>query len=174
MRPCDDIFFIDHAILPDKMTFQCARQTLPNLAYESAWQASMLRKNTLSTKSTEANSTNWVLRYSSIAFTLLVLLQSFGLMVGTPRFQDLLEGFGGSVEATTAFALEHYWTGCLANIAISVAGSAYLWLMPTAAQSRLKAAYGVSLLGLVGAFSWSAFVIVAIYLPIFKLGTPIT
>lgn len=134
----------------------------------------MIRKNTSSTESSESKATDWALRYSSVAFTLLVLMQSYGVIVGTRHFQPLLEGFGGSVETVTAFALEYYWTGCLANIAISVAGSAYLWLVPKATQSRLKAAYSISLLGLVCAFAWSAFVVVAVYQPVFKLGTPIT
>ncbi|MEJ2692571.1 MAG: hypothetical protein P8166_05775 [Candidatus Thiodiazotropha sp.] len=128
----------------------------------------------MSSESTETNAPHWALRYSSIAFTLLVLLQAYGVIVGIPHFQDLLAGFGGSMETATAFALEYYWTGCLANIAISVAGSAYLWLTPKAAQSGLKAAYSASLLALVCAFSWSTFVVVAVYLPIFKLGAPIT
>ena len=112
----------------------------------------------------------WVLRYSSIAFVLLVLMQSYGVLVGTPQFKTLLANFGSEIPALTRFALRYYWIGCFGNAALSIGSAAYIWLKPGALEVRLKVAYGLSLLALVGAFAWSGLVLVALYQPIINMG----
>jgi type II secretory pathway component PulF len=115
----------------------------------------------------------WALSYSSIAFVLLILMQSYGVSVAIPKFRSLLANFGSDLPAITLFTLKYYWIGCFGNTTISIASTTFIWLKPRAAETRLKFAYGLALLALVAAFIWSGIVLVALYLPIFKLGAMI-
>jgi type II secretory pathway component PulF len=100
-------------------------------------------------------------------------MQSCGVVVGTPQFENLFAGFGTSIPPMTLFALKAYWIVSIVNVAISLVSSSYIWLKPRAPEWRLKIAYGLALTSLVGAFAWSGFVAVAIYQPIFQLGAHI-
>lgn len=115
----------------------------------------------------------WVLRYSSITFVLLILMQSYGVIVATPKFNSLLANFGGDIPALTGFALRYYWVGCFGVSAISIGCAAYILFKPGAVEARLKVAYGLVLLALVGAFAWSSLILVALYQPIFNMGATI-
>jgi type II secretory pathway component PulF len=115
----------------------------------------------------------WVLQYSSVAFALLVLMQSYGVVVGTPRFSTLFAEFGASLPPLTLFALKAYWVGSIVCVATSLASAIYIWFRPGAPERRQKFAYGLALTSLVGAFMWSGFIVVAVYQPIFRMGAAI-
>jgi hypothetical protein len=124
----------------------------------------------------ETNSTTgfrWVLRYSSVAFLALVLLQSAVVLSGVPRFKEILVSFGAEVPQITLVALTSYWVGSVVVSFVSSLSTAFVFIKMHGSERNLKVAYAVSVVALVGAFAWSAFLLVALYKPVFNLGTAV-
>lgn len=111
-----------------------------------------------------------LLRYSSVAFALLIIFQSCWFIIVTPRFSSLFTGFGASIPPMIMLALKAYWIVSILIVAISLASTIYIWLRHRVQETHLKIAYGLALTSLVGSFAWSGFIAIAVYQPIFKMG----
>jgi type II secretory pathway component PulF len=125
---------------------------------------------------TDSNPTTdyqWVLRYSSVTFLALVLLQAAALLYWVPQFSEVVTGFGSVVPRITLVAMKSYWAGSCVLCFISLSSTAYILFRIHGAERHLKIMYAISAGTLVLAFAWSALLLTALYQPIFSLGNAI-
>ena len=115
----------------------------------------------------------WVLRYSAIAYFVVVLWQCSAIVTTVPKFPQLFAQFGADLPSVTVFIIRYYWLGCAVVAAVSLISACFLFFNPDAAASYLKFSYVASLVALIGSFVWAGFALDALYAPIFALSTAI-
>ena len=116
----------------------------------------------------------WLLIPSCMAFLVLAVQQSYVVMMHTPRMLELYSGFGAGLPARTQFAADWYWLGCaLATGLTLVATFLVVVNKKKGNHTSLKRWYLAAVAGAVGAMVWAAFVVSAMYEPVFEMGSTI-
>ncbi len=115
---------------------------------------------------------SWALTYSSIAFSLLTLHQSWVVITQSPKVLALLNNFSSELPVQTGFVANWYWVGSLITVCLSVACTIVIVTKSkSASHSLLKKVYLLSIISVLIAFIWSGFVTSALYAPIFGMGS---